>query len=202
MRPIDKGESPYKTIKSYQDILPYLEEKIGLYCSYCEMPIIHVPEVEHMISRKHGGDWTAWSNLLLGCKYCNSRKAAKTTLENAKEYMWTDVDNTAIAFSYANGIPMVNENTLKALDSTGKCYEKAKNTYEMVGLGNEPDFQKGDKDRRFLNRNTAYHKALNSLENWNHVKDAPELLKNDMKKQIIMTATAEGFFSVWMGGFR
>lgn len=201
MRPVDKGESPYTTINEYQDALPYLERKIGLYCSYCEMPIIHVPEVEHMISRKHGGDWTAWSNLLLGCKYCNSRKNANTTPENVGEYLWPDTDNTALAFSYTNGIPKVNEDTLRELDLTGSYYEKAKNTYDMVDLGNEPDIHKGDKDRRFLNRNTAYHMALRSLENWNHVKDASELYKNDMKKQIMMTATSVGFFSIWMTVF-
>ena len=37
MRPVDKGESPYNTIKKYQDALPYLGEKIGYYCSYCEI---------------------------------------------------------------------------------------------------------------------------------------------------------------------
>lgn len=82
MRAIDKGGSPYKEIDEYQDAIPYLEKKIGLYCSYCEMSIKHVPEVEHKISRKNGGDWTAWSNLLLGCKYCNTRKAAKITPQN------------------------------------------------------------------------------------------------------------------------
>ena len=148
MRPVYKGESPYKLIEAYQDALLYLEDRIGLYCSYCKMPIIHVPEVEHIISRKYG-------------------------------------------------IPRINENKLRTLDPTGKYYEKAKNTYDMVGLGNEPDFSRGDKDRRFLNRNTAYHKAVRSLENWRHVQDAPEQIKNDMKKQIIMTATSEGFFSVW-----
>lgn len=113
MRPVDKGESSYKEIKEHQEALPYLEKKIGLYCSYCEMPINHVPEVEHMISKKHGG-------------------------------------------------------------------------------------KKQDKDRRFLNRNLSYNKALISLKNWNHVKDASECYQNAMKEQIIMTATADGFFSVWM----
>lgn len=46
MRAIDKGGSPYKEIDEYQDAIPYLEKKIGLYCSYCEMSIKHVPEVE------------------------------------------------------------------------------------------------------------------------------------------------------------
>ena len=86
MRPVDKGESPYKEIKEYQAALPYLEKKIGLYCSYCEMPINHVPEVEHMISKKHGGDKTAWSNLLLGCKYCNSRKSARLFMARCGKY--------------------------------------------------------------------------------------------------------------------
>lgn len=201
MRPIDKGKSPYKTIAEYQDAIPYLEKKIGLYCSYCEMPIIHVPEVEHMVSRKKGGNWTAWSNLLLGCKYCNTRKSAKTTPQNVGEYLWPDADNTAVAFSYMNGIPKVNEDALRTLDPTGTWCKKAKNTYEMVGLGNEPDLQKGDKDRRFLNRNSAYHKALASLNNWHYVKDAPEQFKNEMKKQIVITAKSVGFFSVWMTVF-
>lgn len=96
---------------------------------------------------------------------------------------------------------MVNKNILNKLDPSGSYYEKAKNTYEMVDLGNEPSLKKGNKDRRFLNRNTAYHKALNSLENWKHIKESPELFKNDMIKQILMTATAEGFFSVWMTVF-
>ena len=202
MRPEDKGESPYKEIKEYQEALPYLEKKIGLYCSYCEMPINHVPEVEHMISKKHGGDKTAWSNLLLGCKYCNSRKSAKTTPQNAEDYLWPDAANTAIAFSYTNGIPKVNAEVLNELDPTGSLCEKAQNTYDMVELGNEPDLQPGgkkqDKDRRFLNRNLSYNKALISLKNWNHVKDASECYQNAMKEQIIMTATADGFFSVWM----
>lgn len=165
------------------------------------MPINHVPEVEHMISRKHGGDWTAWSNLLLGCKYCNTRKSAKTTPQNVEDYLWPDTDNTALAFSYTKGIPVVNENVLKGLDPTGSCCQKAQNTYDMVDLGNEPNLQRGDKDRRFLNRNASYHRALKSLENWQHVKDASEWYQNDMKEQIMMTAAADGSFSVWMAVF-
>ena len=103
MRAIDKGGSPYKEIDEYQDAIPYLEKKIGLYCSYCEMSIKHVPEVEHKISRKNGGDRRAWSNLLLGCKYCNTRKAAKITPQNVGEYLWPDSDNTAVAFPIRMG---------------------------------------------------------------------------------------------------
>lgn len=198
MRPVDKGSSPYKTIKKYQDALPYLEEKIGKYCSYCEMPIRHVPEVEHKVSKKHGGELTAWENLLLGCKYCNTRKKAETTTHNKEDYLWPDEKNTAIAYKYINGFPTVNEADLKELDPTGKSYEKAQNTYKLVGLGNEPDLEKGEKDKRLPERNASYYRALESLECWKHVKDAPDEFKKDMQKQIIMTAVSDGFFSVWM----
>ena len=78
--------------------------------------------------------------------------------------MWTDEDNTAIAYSYINGIPKVNEELLIKLDSTGDYLKRARNTYNLVGLGNLPMGK--DRDRRFGQRNTAYQKALNSLEHW------------------------------------
>ncbi|MCI8856627.1 MAG: HNH endonuclease [Clostridiaceae bacterium] len=91
MRPINKGVSPYKKIPNYSDALPFLEKCIGLYCSYCEFRIDRVPEVEHIISKSEGGDKTAWDNLLLGCKYCNSRKSKKITQHNKDEYLWPDI---------------------------------------------------------------------------------------------------------------
>lgn len=201
MRPVDKGESPYNTIKKYQDALPYLGEKIGYYCSYCEFPIKHVPEVEHVVSKSKGGDITDWMNLLLGCKYCNARKSANTTPENDDDFLWPDVNNTAIAYTYENGYPKVNEQLLMELDPTGELKEKATNTYELVKLGNVPDLSKGDKDRRLIERNTAYYKAKESLDGWLHMKDAPDSYREDLKKQIIMTALGDGFYSVWMTVF-
>ena len=199
MRPINKGESPYKKINEYKDALPYLERRIGMYCSYCEFSIPHVPEVEHVVSKSKGGDLTDWNNLNLGCKYCNTRKKAQTMPENKKNYLWTDEDNTAIAYSYINGIPKVNEELLIKLDSTGDYLKRARNTYNLVGLGNLPMGK--DRDRRFGQRNTAYQKALNSLEHWNHMKDLSKEYQNDMKNQIIMTALGDGFFSIWMEVF-
>ena len=132
-------------------------------------------------------------------KYCNTRKKAQTMPENKKNYLWPDEDNTAIAYSYINGIPKVNEELLIKLDSTGDYLKRARNTYNLVGLGNLPMGK--DRDRRFGQRNTAYQKALNSLEHWNHMKDLSKEYQNDMKNQIIMTALGDGFFSIWMEVF-
>ena len=60
MRAVDKGDSPYENINRYQDAIPFQRERIGLYCSYCEMSIKHVPEVEHKVSKGLGGELTEW----------------------------------------------------------------------------------------------------------------------------------------------
>lgn len=56
MRPVDKGEAPDRQFNQYQEAEPYLEERLGAYCSFCEMSINHVPEVEHREAamKRHG----------------------------------------------------------------------------------------------------------------------------------------------------
>ena len=122
-----KIDEDNKKINEYKDALPYLERRIGMYCSYCEFPITHVPEVEQVVSKSSGGEKLSWSNLLLSCKYCNSTKKNKTTPENANDYLWPDQYNTALAFRYDNGIPQVNEEKLKQIDQTGVYLQKVKN---------------------------------------------------------------------------
>ena len=100
MRPIHKGSSPYKSIKNYSEAKPYLREVIGEYCCYCEFPIFHVPEVDHIVSKSKDGDMTDWNNLLFSCKYCNTHKGNSVNRQNVDEYMWPDKYNTGLAFSY------------------------------------------------------------------------------------------------------
>lgn len=199
MRPVNKGESPYEAIKEYPDALPYLEKAIGLYCSYCEFPIPHVPEVEHISSKSKGGPLTAWSNLLLGCKYCNTRKGKKILPKDVDTYMWPDQDNTALAYSYEGGIPAVNTDGLNAVDPTGSRLAKAEKLFRLMKLDNVP--MPGDRDRRFHQRNSVYEIALDSLDNWKSHKNCTPDLLDSMKKQIIHTALAYGFFSIWMTVF-
>lgn len=199
MRPVNKGESPYQTITDYKKALPYLEKRIGSYCSYCEMPIFHVPEVEHMVSKSKGGDVTAWSNLLLGCKYCNSRKSTETTPLNVEEYLWPDTDNTALVFSYEEGVPQIDGEKLLKVDPTGTAYRKADNLFSLVKLNQTPD--KNEKDKRWLRRNEAWQTAKDSLESWKNIKSAPAEYRNVYKWQMLQTAIYGGFFSVWMSVF-
>lgn len=201
MRPVNKGKSPYQKIDHYSEALPYLEKQLGEYCSYCEFPIKHVPEVEHIASMANGGDRTDWNNLLLGCKYCNTRKGKTTSQEDVDEYIWPDRDNTALAYTYQNGVPKVNEKKLLEVDSTGKFYKKAKKLFDLVQLDHVPN--RKEKDRRFTKRNEAFQIAQESLNNWREIKrttDDSRILE-PYKKLIATTALEVGFFSVWMTVF-
>ena len=80
MRPVDKGNAPRTDYKKYQDAESDLEKRLGPYCSFCEMCINHVPEVEHLEAKSEGGKELDWENLLLSCKYCNTRKGVPYTM--------------------------------------------------------------------------------------------------------------------------
>jgi hypothetical protein len=192
MRPIDKGDSPYVSISEYSEALPFLEQRIGCCCSYCEMSINHVPEVEHVIAKSRGGDETAWSNLLLSCKYCNTRKSTVIG-DNQKElWIWPDEHNTFLAFTYNHGKPEINNDYLNNLGND--ICQRATKVYKDLKLDNIP--KPGEKDRRYKSRQNSYNKATESLNGW--LKAKGSALEKDFEKNICDLAFATGFFSVWM----
>ena len=117
MRPVDKGVAPQKEYKQYKDAEPDLEERIGAYCSFCEMSINHVPEVEHKEAKACGGEELAWDNLLLSCKYCNTRKGTQVGKGDKDKYLWPDEDDTFHAYLYDKDIPRLNEEYLHSQGS-------------------------------------------------------------------------------------
>ena len=196
MRPVNKGHSPYKTISHYSNASPFLEQTIGAYCSYCGMRLTNMPEVEHKESKVKSPDKaTSWENLLFGCKYCNTRKGDIVDKLNVDNYLWPDQDNTAIAYTYENGMPAVNATALMSVDPSGAALNKAYNLFHLVKLDHIPNSR--DKDRRFRLRNAVFERAKDSLEDYQRLKIANPDTASVFVKQIIRTALADGFFSVW-----
>jgi len=196
VRPVNKGETPYVLIKNYGEALPYLEERIGCYCSYCEFPISHVPEVEHIFAKSKGGSLTEWANLLLVCKYCNTRKGTIIG-DNIKEiWLWPDINNTFLAFTYDGSKPKVNENFMKNIDES--LLTRAKIMFADLKLDNIP-LSPNDKDRRWMKRLNTYNKAKEYFNDWQMFKNSK--YEGQLLKCIFDLAKSEGFFSVWMNIF-
>lgn len=197
MRPVDKGEAPNIEFEKYQEAEPYLEERLGAYCSFCELPINHVPEVEHKEAKAKGGEETAWGNLLLSCKYCNTRKGTIVAKGDKQKYLWPDEDDTFHAFLYDMEIPQLNEVYLQNQGESVR--KKAENLFQLLKLDNIPTTPK-IKDRRYMVRNETRNYALDSKVGWDKVKESSN--KMAYLQQIEMLAKSSGFFSVWMNVFK
>ena len=196
MRPIERGSLPRdksgtpKIFSRYQDARGDLIDRLGEYCSYCEMPLGASLAVEHAQPKKKNPDLElSWDNFLLGCANCNSTKGDKDV--EIDDYYWPDRDNTIRAFEYLQGgILRVNSNL------TNSEKERARKTIELTGLNKDPKNDPARSDRRWLNRDKAWENAERALRNLQR-NDTPE-----MREQIVDTATSRGFFSVWMTVFR
>lgn len=196
MRPVDKGEEPKQKYSKYQDAEKLLEERIGAYCSFCELPIVHVPEVEHREAKAAGGERLAWENLLLSCKYCNTRKGRKVAAGEKGLYLWADEDDTFHAFTYVKGIPGINRDYLKGKGNGME--QRAVNLFQLVQLDHLP--RPRERDRRWNQRMEAYNLAVESLGDWKRIKEQED--KESYLKQTLRLARSVGFFSVWMEVFK
>ena len=193
MRPVDKGEKPAVEYNKYGDAKSELVKRIGEYCSYCEFPIAHVPEVEHKEAKSVGGSWLEWDNLLMSCKYCNCRKRICVANGEKDLYLWPDEDDTFHAYKYTNGMPTLNENYLR---NKGESYrERANRLFQLVKLDHIPASLK-DKDRRWSKRLEVFNSALEELENWKSNRT------EEYRRILVKYAVASGFFSVWMEVFK
>ena len=191
MRPVERGHI-LKKFKEYADARDDLTERLGKYCSYCEMKI-PTPAVEHIQPKSlPNGLELNWSNFLLACPSCNSVKKDKPIdANNLRNYFWADTDNTFRAFRYEKDLaPQISLN----LNTAQK--QIAQNTLELTGLDREPNHPKlSKKDERWKERNAAWGKAERAKVNLQTNNT------NAMRNQIIDTATSTGFFSVWMTVF-
>lgn len=170
---------------------------MGAYCSFCEFHIQHVPEVEHKEAKAYGGAELEWENLLLSCKYCNTRKGKIVKAGDKNQYLWPDCDDTFHAFSYKTEIPQLNIEYLEKQDDNVK--EKAENLYRLLKLDTVPLSPK-QKDKRYSARNEARNCAIESKNGWDKVKSTEQ--RDIFLKQIIQLATQTGFFSTWMEIFK
>jgi uncharacterized protein (TIGR02646 family) len=110
MRPVERGMSP-QAFSNYRDAYPYLVERMGDYCSYCERQIETHLAVEHVQPKDPVPALVnSWTNFLLGCVHCNSCKGA--TQVSVMDYLWPDTDNTLRAFEYGPGGSISSNPTL------------------------------------------------------------------------------------------
>jgi hypothetical protein len=170
MRSVQRGSAP-NTYTNYQSARNDLAERLGWFCSYCEMPVKNMIEVEHIQPVANGGNELDWDNFLLACRYCNGVKSNNNA--DRIGYFWPDVDNTPLAFLYSElniiepAIGLQNHETITAIA-----------TIKLTGLNRTPHSGNEPTDADSLtNQNEAF------------------------ARQIARTATGHGFYSFWLMKF-
>lgn len=190
MRAVEKGEAP-RTYTKHEQAKNDLANRIGWYCSYCEMGVRHFIAVEHIVPQNNGGAILDWENFLLGCFHCNSVKGARN--QSREGYLWPDIDNTPLAFAY-NRTQVIHP----AANLSETIYQRALATIHLTGLDRRPggNNEPTDRDVRWIHRREVWGIAEASLEDW-HLTSTPA-----MARQIARTAFGHGFYSIWMTIFQ
>lgn len=200
MRPINRGPRPQRDgapvqFAEYAEARGELIERLGEYCSYCEMHLDSSLAVEHVQPKKPEGAAVpdqaralSWENFLLSCVNCNSTKR-NNDVEIAN-YLWPDRDNTFRALCYSEGGVV---NVIDGLPAN--ITSMANNIIRLVGLHKTPNDEKVS-DRRWLNRKEAWDMA-------ERTKDRLSRNDNDDVRGLVTDLAREkGFWSVWMTVFR
>jgi uncharacterized protein (TIGR02646 family) len=181
MRPVERGPAPCE-FKAYQEAAPYLKERLGRYCSYCERAIPTQLAVEH-VSPKSIDPAKAldWNNFLLACANCNSTKAA--TSVNELDVLRPDQHDTFGALRYAES---------GSVKPSAAHDAKAAGLIRLVGL-----------DRTPATATNADHRFDDRLEAWGKAVIAKDLIsKSGVERPLaIEIVKGHGHWSIWMTVF-
>ena len=201
MRPVAKGPSPREDeYPHYRDALDDLADRLGRFCSYCEQPIQHLPEIEHVQPKSlEPGLERCWENLLLGCSTCNRVKRDKPV--DLDHVAMPDRDNTfrGLLFDEYGHIAV-------SADLTGPQAELMWQVVRLVRLDRHPDGLNRDdrptaRDERAKWRRDVWDLASDALSEFEEPGLPPAII-DQIANWIVRFAVAKGFFSVWMTVFR
>ena len=199
MRPVRRNSSPQADdFDDYADAKPELMSRLGRYCSYCERPINTNLAVEHIQPKKGGHAHShligRWENFLLACVNCNSTKGDKNVV--LADVMLPDRDNTFAVYRYtedgkvtvapglASSTAMVASATLALVGLDKRLNAILDSNGSLVAID------------RVAQRMEAWLTALEAKE---EVDRQPESLA--LRRMAVLTASATGFFSIWMTVF-
>lgn len=193
MRPVVKGPAPQVEYRPYGAALDDLAEQLGLYCSYCEQPINHAPEIEHVQPKSLEPRLEySWENFLLGCKSCNSVKG--NTPVNPEAVAFPDMDNTFRALEFhTDGRITVSPGSDNATRSLMEALVQLVKLHRHPGATHQRD-RPTPRDRRVHLRLDAWDTANYALQQYQQNPDIAVLIADKL-------APAKGFFSIWMTVF-
>jgi uncharacterized protein (TIGR02646 family) len=207
MRPIDKGPCPQvngsnKTVTEYAQWRNDLIERIGAYCVYCNMPITHSLQVEHVVPKvpqagQPQGGLVDWNNVLLACGPCNRSKSNNPS-DRQLHYL-LEFHNTLIPFVAENNPNSPKELTFGVNSNLNDTQQKkAAKTIRLLKLDNVDNRDK-IVDLRSKIRAKEYDRVCIARQTLELFKTNPNYNEEEAGKLVARYAT--GFFFLWFKEF-
>lgn len=209
MRPLNKGNTPTDAagnviaVTQYKHWRSHLISRIGPYCAYCNMPLSHSLQVEHVVPQNPQagaapGAPLVWDNMLLACGPCNNAKG--NTPVHPNTYYLPEEHNTHLPFSVVlNANPdfaVVIERPLLNANQHLKSHD----TIELLELDNI-DERPNIVDLRSLKRKVAMVSVQSARQVYNMALVSPTYNALIVAEHIARCAADSGFFSLWYEEF-
>ena len=211
MRPLDKGDAPLDldgnpvSQTDYKKWRRLLIERIGYYCAYCNQPLSHSLQVEHVIPKDPPagyvpGDPLAWDNMLLACGPCN--RAKWNTPIDAITYYLPEENNTHLPFEIVSvlGYGEKHAKVISSRDLDPPQEQKAIRTIRLLELDNI-DERDDIVDIRSLKRRNAIKSVQSARSVFDMAKLSPTYDPIKAAEDIAYRASDSGFFSLWYKEF-
>ncbi len=209
MRPLDKGPCPTDEtgdpifVHQYTLWRKRLIDRIGYYCVYCNMPLSHSLQVEHVVPKNPPAGYTSgnplgWENMLLACGPCNNAKG--NTPVDVNDYYFPENNNTLLPFQicihpeHADAAVVQQAEGLESFQQT-----KAEDTIALLGLANI-DRRENIVDIRWLKRREAFVVVESAFTLYQDAKAVGHAHLASLS--MAQWAKGIGFFGLWFEKFR
>jgi hypothetical protein len=207
MRPIDKGPCPQengvdKMVSTYQAWRKDLIERIGYYCAYCNMPLSHNLNVEHVVPKNPQPDMPQgsvldWQNMLIACGPCNLAKSNKPC--DPILYYLPENHNGLLPFVHVSPVTLNNSLLIAPKQVSSNfgqhAHDKALRTILLFGWNNAVN---GGRDLRSVKRKDAHNTAISTFELY---QDSKKFDEQKASLHVATIAKSTGFFAVWFEVF-
>lgn len=212
MRPIERGNVPLnedgtpKTVSDYKNWRKDLLDRLGNYCSYCEMALNDSPQVEHVIAQDVDSALALeWINMLLACSACNRAKW-NHLCPSATHYLPTH-HNTFLSFRLLKTKNLRHQDEAASFVIVNPILQanqrlKAQNTVDLCRLN--VDFTAIRSEQKVTDLRWRYRReAIFDAELWRKEwDDWGQNSANQFIELLITNAKAKGFWTAWFTVFQ
>lgn len=191
------------TVTAHTQWRGHLISRIGGYCSYCEMKLNDLPQVEHVVAKVLNPTLILdWYNLLLACGACNRTKSKKVC--SPQTHYFPDSNNTYLAFAHRIATNPNRNNEPAAFITINPALSYAQQqmgsaTIHLCGLNRDTTAEElKAADLRWRYRYEACVDAFIWKKSWQDWGST----QVDRFLPLLLTVANKGFFSVWFHMFQ